>query len=203
MMNVARGALHFGRKSYQQVRIAGLRLHGILTAPEVRVFGPLKVKKARGSVINLGRGVTLNASVKRNTLESRGPNILKTLHKDAVITVGDHAGMTCTTISSALSVSIGRNVLLGAGVLITDSDHHVVAPPSGISRRFLGLPEAQPNHGVVIGDDVFIGARSIILKGVTIGEGSVIGAGSVVSRNIPPFVIAAGNPCRVIEAKAK
>ncbi|WP_354298600.1 DapH/DapD/GlmU-related protein [Pseudarthrobacter sp. PvP022] len=49
-----------------------------------------------------------------------------------------------------------------------------------------------------IGDDVFIGARSIILKGVEIGNGSVIGAGSVVSASIPAGVVAAGNPCTVL-----
>lgn len=52
---------------------------------------------------------------------------------------------------------------------------------------------------VIIGDDVFIGARAIILKGVTIGDGAVIGAGSVVTKSIPPRVIAAGNPARIIK----
>lgn len=51
---------------------------------------------------------------------------------------------------------------------------------------------------ICIGDNVFIGARAIILKGVTIGEGSVIGAGAVVAKDIPPFSIAVGNPVRVI-----
>jgi acetyltransferase-like isoleucine patch superfamily enzyme len=50
----------------------------------------------------------------------------------------------------------------------------------------------------VIENKVFIGARSIVLKGVTIGEGSVIGAGSVVTRNVPPMTIAVGNPARII-----
>ena len=49
-----------------------------------------------------------------------------------------------------------------------------------------------------IEDNVFVGSRSIILKGVTIGKDSVIGAGSVVVRSIPPGVIAAGNPAKVI-----
>ncbi|MDH3026960.1 DapH/DapD/GlmU-related protein [Gordonia alkanivorans] len=51
---------------------------------------------------------------------------------------------------------------------------------------------------VVIGDDVWIGARVIILPGVTVGRGCVIGAGSVVAKDIPEYTIAAGNPCRVI-----
>ncbi|MGN6285701.1 MAG: acyltransferase [Afipia sp.] len=46
----------------------------------------------------------------------------------------------------------------------------------------------------------WIGARSIILKGVTIGEGAIIGAGSVVAADVPPFTIAGGNPARVIRA---
>ncbi|WP_233191214.1 MULTISPECIES: DapH/DapD/GlmU-related protein [unclassified Cryobacterium] len=60
------------------------------------------------------------------------------------------------------------------------------------------MPAPVIGDRVVIEDDVFLGARSIVLKGVRIGTGSVIGAGSVVSRSIPPGSIAAGNPCRVI-----
>ena len=53
---------------------------------------------------------------------------------------------------------------------------------------------------IVIEDDVWVGAHSIILKGVTIGARSIIGAGSVVTKNIPPDCVAAGNPCRVIKS---
>ena len=52
---------------------------------------------------------------------------------------------------------------------------------------------------IVIGDDVFIGARCIITKGVTIGNGAVIGAGSVVTRDVPPNTIVAGNPARIVK----
>ena len=51
---------------------------------------------------------------------------------------------------------------------------------------------------ILIEDDAFIGARSIILKGVTIGKGSIIGAGAVVTRNVPEYSIVAGNPAKVI-----
>lgn len=52
---------------------------------------------------------------------------------------------------------------------------------------------------IVIEDDVWVGAHSFILKGVTIGARSIIGAGSVVTKNIPADCVAAGNPCRVIK----
>ena len=58
-----------------------------------------------------------------------------------------------------------------------------------------GIPITKP---IVIEDDVLIGARSIVLKGVTIGARSIIGAGSVVTKSIPADCIAAGNPCKVI-----
>ena len=57
----------------------------------------------------------------------------------------------------------------------------------------------QPVEPVHIGNDVWIGRRVIILPGVTIGDGCVIGAGAVVAKDIPPFSIAVGNPCRVIK----
>jgi acetyltransferase-like isoleucine patch superfamily enzyme len=53
---------------------------------------------------------------------------------------------------------------------------------------------------VKIGDGAWLGARTIVLKGVEIGEGAVVGAGSVVTRSIPPYMLAGGNPARVIRA---
>ena len=57
----------------------------------------------------------------------------------------------------------------------------------------------EPVH---IGDDVWIGARVTILPGAVIGDGAVIGAGSVVHGKIPPFAVAAGNPCKVLRMRA-
>ena len=87
-------------------------------------------------------------------------------------------------------VSIGNNVLIGPQVGIYAAYH-----PLDVSTRIAGFEAAK---AVTICDNVWIGGHASILPGVTIGEGAVIGAGSVVTRDIPPGVVAAGNPCRII-----
>ncbi len=88
---------------------------------------------------------------------------------------------------------IGNRVLIGSGALITDNDAHPVhVVPRRYSKEKIGaLP-------VVIEDDVFIGARAIILKGVHIGKGAVVGAGAVVSKDVPALSIVAGNPATIM-----
>jgi maltose O-acetyltransferase len=89
-------------------------------------------------------------------------------------------------------VQLGDRVLIGPKVQIYTATH-----PLNPTERKDGWESALP---VEIGSDVWIGGGAIICPGVTIGEGSTIGAGSVVTRNVPPRVVAAGNPCRVIRA---
>ena len=83
-------------------------------------------------------------------------------------------------------------MLIGSGCLIVDSDFHPIA------YKDRDNTEKTLNAPVHICEGAFIGARAIILKGVTIGRGAVIGAGSVVTRDIPAGVIAAGTPARVV-----
>lgn len=175
-----------------------LRRAGVSLGPGVRIDGPLRLKLARESRVRVGHHVAFNAQWSLNTLEARGPNILRTFRAGAMIDIGPDSGLTSATISAGRHVRIGQRVLVGAGALITDSDHHPVRVQAGVPRRFAGLPQRGDDRPVVIGDDVFIGARAIILKGVTIGSGAVIGAGSVVSHDVPPGMIAAGNPCLVV-----
>jgi acetyltransferase-like isoleucine patch superfamily enzyme len=188
------------RRLQMSPRLLHLRYRGVLLGKDVKVYGRLHVSNAQGSKILLGDNVVLNADMDRNSLEARGPVVLKTLNSGAVITIGPDSGLTSATISSAIRVVVGARVLIGAGVMITDSDHHVVRPEAGLARRFLGLPIASESDSIVVEDDVFIGARSIVLKGVRIGAGTVVGAGSVVTRSIPAGVIAGGNPCRVLKS---
>ena len=98
-------------------------------------------------------------------------------------------------INSKRHPTIGNNVLIGSGCLISDTDSH----PIDWEDRLYDRNEKTRKVPIVIEDNVFIGARSIILKGVTIGEGAVIGAGSVVSKDVPPYSIVCGNPARVVK----
>jgi maltose O-acetyltransferase len=87
-------------------------------------------------------------------------------------------------------VTIGDHVLFGPAVQVYTAMH-----PLEAGERRSGIESGRP---VTIEDDVWIGGGAIILPGVRIGARSVIGAGSVVTRDIPPDVFAAGNPCRII-----
>ena len=94
------------------------------------------------------------------------------------------------SIAAAESVRIGARCLIGTHAIIMDNDFHRIEP----ERRY-EWPESRP---IVIENDVWLGARVIVLGGVTIGEGSCIGAGSLVIHDIPPRSLAAGVPARVI-----
>ena len=87
---------------------------------------------------------------------------------------------------------IGENVFIAPGVCIACAGHSIDPV-----QRAEGISTSKP---ITIGKDVWIGANAVICGGVTIGEGSVIGAGSVVTKDIPPMVVAAGSPCKVIRS---
>jgi acetyltransferase-like isoleucine patch superfamily enzyme len=167
-------------------------LWGLPWHPTWRFYGLPRIQtRTRGS-IQIGTHFSANSHWRYNTIGIFQPVTLKTVTYEATITIGRNVGVAGCTISAAERIVIDDDVLIGAGCLIADSDFHPIAyEDRDISEKTLNAP-------VHICAGVFIGARSIVLKGVTIGRGSVIGAGSVVTRDIPPGVIAAGNPARVV-----
>lgn len=113
---------------------------------------------------------------------------------DALIRIGNNVGMSSTRIWIHERLTIGNNVKIGGGVLLIDTDCH---PIDYLVRR--NSNEGTCSSPIVIEDDVWIGAQSIVLKGVTIGARSIIGAGSVVTKSIPSDSIAVGNPCKIVK----
>ena len=103
------------------------------------------------------------------------------------------------TVQDDGGVTIGDNFMAGPNVTLSTPLH----PLSGKQRRGMINEKGEsfvPCYAkpIVIGDDVWLCAGVTVCAGVTIGDGAVIGAGSVVTRDIPPYSLAAGNPCRVI-----
>lgn len=108
------------------------------------------------------------------------------------IYVGDNVffNFNCVILDVA-EVTIGSGTMFGPAVQVYTATHPIEA-----HERMKGLEAGQP---IQIGAEVWVGGGAIILPGVTIGDRSVIGAGAVVTRDIPPDVFAAGNPCRVVK----
>ncbi|MCW2903803.1 MAG: hypothetical protein JWO67_6068 [Streptosporangiaceae bacterium] len=171
-----------------------LATSGVRTGANVQALGRPLIGLVPGSHITLGERVVLVSRTPWTALGVARPVILRTLRPGAVIRIGSDSGLSGATVCAATNIDIGARVLVGADVLIADTDFH---PVDVLPRR--AAPErASAAAPVRIGDDVFLGARTIVLKGVEIGAGTVVGAGSVVSASLPEGVVAAGNPCRVL-----
>jgi acetyltransferase-like isoleucine patch superfamily enzyme len=176
----------------RKLRIVGVSITGRLTivgAPIVDVYPK--------SDVSIHDGVTLVSSCWWTALGVSRPVIIRTLSPEAKISIGAGSGLSGTTLCSVVGISLGERVLCGSDVLIADTNFH---PIDDFPRVDLPMPACNPSDAIVIEDDVFLGARSIVLKGVTIEAGTVVGAGSVVSGSLPRGVVAAGNPARVIRS---
>jgi acetyltransferase-like isoleucine patch superfamily enzyme len=121
-----------------------------------------------------------------NLIGINRPCLISAFNAGTEINIGENSGFSGTVVAAFSGITIGRSVKCGANTLITDSNWHEDDARSGSSKP------------IIIGDNVWLGVNTVVLKGVEIGANSMIGANSVVTKNIPPNVVAAGNPCRVI-----
>ena len=151
-------------------------------------FGLTSFTKARTGVIHIGHNACFRSAATSNLIGINRPCMISALEPGSVIQIGNDCGFSGTVIGCFSKIEIGDNVKCGANTLITDGDWHTDDPRSTAPRP------------IQIGNNVWLGVNVTVLKGVTIGENSLIGAGSIVTKNIPPNVIAAGNPCVVIRA---
>ena len=156
--------------------------------------------KIRGLMIVINKG---NCEIKEGCIinSSRFRNIIGgdirfniIVHKSGNLFIGKNFKGSNSTIVCRKSIYIGENVMLGGSCKIWDNDFHPLDPVKRIN---------DPNNNynakpIKIGNNVFIGGSTLILKGSIIGNNSVIGAGSVVSGNIPANEIWAGNPARFV-----
>lgn len=147
--------------------------------PWPRLFGRVMVKNH--GRITIGERLLMYGGTVRGELVTAPGGIIE-IGNQVFINYG-------VSISAHTLVKIGNRCQIGNYSLLMDNDYHQIG-----EKTMLG--HSRP---IILEDDVWLGARVIILKGVTIGQGAVIGAGSVVTRDIPPRSVAVGQPARVVK----
>ncbi len=162
---------------------------------EIILIGKPLIDIRKGCNLSIGDGVTLNSRNKGYHINLYSPVKLFADRPGAEIRIGDKTRIVGTCIHAYESVVIGSNCLIAANCQIFDGNGHDLSFPN-VEDRINTRGTSKP---VKIEDNVWIGANSIVLPGVTIGKGSVISVNSVVNKDIPPMVVAGGNPAIIIK----
>ena len=179
-------------------------LNNIKYGKNFRVFNHLYLKIHVGALVQIGNNCTIMSGAGLNPL-SRNIKTCIYVGKKATLKLGNDVGISSSTLWVKESVSIGNSVAIGADCIIMDTDAHNLDWKIRCSEETNEYVESvdmvtAASAPIVIEDNVLVGARCIILKGVTIGARSIIGSGSIVTKDIPSDCIAAGNPCKVIKS---
>jgi len=163
--------------------------HKIITGKTIIIGDQVEINALSVSGIRMGN----NVSIHRNTIiECTG--VIR--HLGEGLEIGDNVGIAQNCFIQVRGrVVIGNNVIFGPGVSVFSEEHGYA--DAGIP--IVNQPETR--KGVTIENNVWVGARTIILDGVTIGEGSIVAAGSVVRKTVPPYSIVAGVPARIIRSR--
>lgn len=169
-----------GLRYATELATAPLYLRGVDEKGEgVRTFGRPRIDNQ--GTLRIGRG-TLLRSVNVPVELAVGPGASLDIGEECSINYG-------VSVGAMKSVRIGNRVRIGPYAMIIDTEFH------GVYDRKT-MPEPRP---IVLEDDVWVGAKSSILPGVTIGRGSIIGVSSVVGADVPPFTVMVGVPARPVK----
>jgi acetyltransferase-like isoleucine patch superfamily enzyme len=154
----------------------------VFALPRHKVFNLVKSNYLRIQGSKVGKKVTFYPGIKINPCMN--------------INIGNHVDLAWNVIiTTGGGVDIGDRSLIGYGTMILSGNHVI---PNNHGRIF---GAGHITKKVVIGSDVWIGCNCSILPGVTIGEGAVVAAGSVVTKDVPPFMIVAGVPAKIIKER--
>ncbi len=163
--------------------------------PNLSIIGRPYISIADNAIVSIGSNFICRSGAGQS-IDNSGCSKIK-VAKGASLIIGDYTGISNTTIECESEIVIGNSVNIGAGSMIFDTDFH----STNWRDRYMRKNDI-PNRKIKpirIGDCVFIGARSIICKGVNIGDRSIIAAGSVVVKDIPSDELWGGNPAHYIK----
>ena len=160
------------------------------------VRGSIYLNINPSSQVKIGDNCTIKSGQNHNPI-SRNIKTSITLEEKSILEIGDNVGLSSVCLWVHDAVRIGDNVNIGADTIIMDSDAHSL---NYLHRQNINTDLLNKNNKeIIIGDDVLIGMRAVILKGVKIGDRSIIGSGSIVTRDVAPDTIVAGNPAKFIK----
>jgi acetyltransferase-like isoleucine patch superfamily enzyme len=143
----------------------------------------VEILRPRG--VQIGQRVTMESDV-----------WLKLVTPEARLTIGEYTFVgKGVEMDVSERIEIGNHVLIAPSVFITDHNHNIAADQWIDQQGCTSSP-------VRIEDDVWLGARVVVLPGVTVGKGAVVGAGAVVNKNLPEYSISVGVPARVIRMRS-
>lgn len=184
------------RRLNEKITICELLNYKVKFNPsKCRFFGRTFLDINKGSDITIGDYFIASSGVNGGIDCSNGCKIA--VQRGAKLIIGEYSGMTNTIIQCHEEIIIGNHVNIGAGCMIMDSNFHSIDWRDRLNRR--KDIQNHRNAPIKIGDVVFIGARSIICKGVTIGDHAMIAAGSVVVSDVPANEVWGGNPAKFIK----
>lgn len=155
----------------------------------LEINGTPTVQKSRRGSIVIGKNLKLNSGKKYNAIGGDTRAVFKTIGEGR-IEIGEDVGISNSAFVSTVSITVKDHVMIGGGCKFWDTDFH----PLDYESRVQSYEAPGTSAPIVIEEGAFIGAGTIVLKGVTIGARAVIGAGSVVTKDVPAGEIWAGNP---------
>ena len=170
-------------------------MHPVKTRPQwwIRIFMPFYIKRGKGSVIYRSVRkdiVPFNIFVLGSKSVIEDYSVINNAVGNLVIGCNTRVGIGNTIIGP---VTISDNVNIGQNVTISGLNHNYEDPNKTISEQGVSTMP------IKIENNVWIGANSVVLPGVQIGNHSVIGAGSIITKDIPPYSVAVGNPARIVK----
>lgn len=178
-------------------RMYGRSGRGNVIAPSVRVYHPSRLYLGAKGRINFGTqfDICRGSRVTIGNSFNIGSNVAIMTY-GGEIAIGENASINPNCILYGHGgLKIGNNVMIAAATIIVPGNHRI--DNIELPIRSQGCTQ----NGVVICDDVWIGAGCLILDGVEIGAGAVVGAGSVVTRSVAPYTVVAGNPARFLRKR--
>lgn len=161
----------------------------------VTLHGLPVIRKHPGSKIKMGKNVVLISHPTVNSAGINHPVIIATFSADAEVILEDKVGMSGASINCVSRCEFKEGAMLGANANVWDTDFHPIDPEKRAHQTSVRDAETAP---IIIGKNVWIGANTTVLKGVTIGDNTVVGTMSLVNKSLPSNSICAGIPAKKI-----